>query len=144
MKKIIIAIALSVGLAGCAQFQSFEAKVQTAYDALNSAQINYNYATAGVQSFEGLQKVGAAYLRLPTCTASGGPVCHDRRATAPIRAAFIAGRQARNDVLAYMDTHPCADTCPLMPQGVYAGLKSAVDELNNLYSTYKVNLTGAQ
>jgi hypothetical protein len=149
LTRLAVGLLLVATMGGCAQLQSFEQKVQTAYDALSTTQVSYNYVNAGIQAFQGLQKLGAAYLRLPTCTATSGSVCHDRRATAPIRAAFVAGRQARADVLAYMDAHPCVGTgdvgtCPLMPNGVYAGLQSAMNELNTLYSTYKVNLTGAQ
>ena len=138
-------VLVAAGMLGaCAQLQAIEQNVQNTYAALSTAQVNYSYVAAGVASFEGLQKIGETYLRLPTCTASGGPICHDRRATAPIKAAFIAGRQARSDVLAYMDAHPCADGgCPLMPNGVYAGLQTAISELQSLYSTYKVN-AGAQ
>jgi hypothetical protein len=143
--RVGVFLALAIAVAGCAQVQAFQQKVENAVSTLTSTQINYNYVVAGIQSFEGLQKVGAAYLRLPTCTMTSGPICHDRRATAPIRAAFLAGRKARNDALAYMDAHPCdtsTSVCPLMPDGVYAGLRDAINELQSLYSTYKVNLGG--
>ena len=144
MKRLLFIGTLALGLAGCAQMQAFQQKVENAYTALSSAEVSYKDVTAGIASFQTLQKVGEVYLRQPTCTATSGSICHDRRATKPIRAAFLVGRKARNDALAYMDAHPCnnAPACPLMPNGVYAGLQSAIDELNSLYATYKVN-TGA-
>jgi hypothetical protein len=150
MRKFLtfaVLAAATLAVAGCAQFQAFGQRVENAYSSLTSTQINYNYVVAAVQSFEGLQAVGAAYLRLPTCTAKSGYACHDRRATAPINAAFLAGRLARNDAIAYMEAHPCdrvTSVCPLMPDGVYAGLRSAIAELQSLYDTYKVNLSGAR
>lgn len=142
--KIVAAVALVALLGACAQMQAFQQKVANAYTALSSAQVNYQDVAAGVAAFETLQKVGEAYLRQPTCTASSGPICHDRRATRPMKAAFLAGRQARSDVISYMDANPCVSgACPLMPNGVYAGLQSAISELQSLYSTYKVN-AGAQ
>lgn len=145
MRRILTALALAaaVAVSGCAQLQEFEQRIENAYGALSSAQVNYRDVTAGIAAFQGLQRIGTAYLRLPTCTASSGPVCHDRRATPVIKAAFRAGQKARNDVLAYMDAHPCkGSVCPLMPDGVYAGLRSAVSELQSIYNTYKVNLGG--
>jgi len=142
--RVAAALALVATLGACAQLQAFQQKVENAYTALSSAQVNYQDVAAGVAAFETLQKVGEAYLRQPTCTASSGPICHDRRATRPMKAAFIAGRQARNDALSYMDAHPCVSgACPLMPNGVYAGLQTAISELQSLYATYKVN-SGAQ
>jgi len=141
-KGLFAAAALALCLGACAQLQSFEQKVQNVVSTLSSAQVDYRSVTAGIAVFEGLQKIGETYLKQPTCTSTSGPICHDRRATKPIRAAFVAGRQARSDVLAYMDAHPCnnAPACPLMPDGVYAGLRSAISELQGLYSTYKVQM----
>lgn len=142
--RILAVCAIAALAAGCAQMQAFQQKVENVYSTLSSAQIDYRSVTAGIAAFEGLQKAGETYLRQPTCTKTSGPICHDRRATKPIRAAFRTGRQARNDALAYMDAHPCnnAPACPLMPSGVYAGVQSAIEELTSLYQTYKVN-TGA-
>lgn len=143
--RLAAGLIIVAALGGCAQMQAFQQKIENAYTALSSAQVSYRDVAAGIASFQALQKVGEVYLRQPTCTATSGPLCHDRRATRPIRAAFLTGRQARDDALAYMNAHPCtnAPACPLMPEGVYAGVQSAIDELNSLYATYKVN-TGAR
>lgn len=148
--RLAAGLVLAASLGACAQLQAFQQKIDNAYTALSSTQVNYRDVTAGIAAFETLQKVGEAYLAQPTCTASSGPICHDRRATRPMRAAFLTGRQARSDVLAYIDANPCTKdangsivSCPLMPDGVYAGLRSAIGELQSLYSTYKVN-AGAQ
>lgn len=141
--------ALSLALAGCAQMQQFEQRVSNAYSTLTSAQVKYQYVVAGIQTYQGLKKIGAAYLRLPTCTSSSGPICHDRHATAPIRATFTVGDKARDDAIAFVDAHPCvaapdgSQSCPLMPDGVYAGIRSAITELQGLYDTYQVS-TGAK
>lgn len=142
--RLAAGLVLAASLGACAQLQAFQQKIDNAYTALSSAQVSYKDVTVGIAAFETLQKVGEAYLRQPTCTSASGPICHDRRATKPIHVAFLTGRKARDDALAYMDAHPCnnAPACPLMPDGVYAGLQSAIDELNSLYATYRVN-TGA-
>lgn len=142
LSRLLAALSLAALLGACAQMQAFQQKVENAVSALSSAEVSYRDVTAGIAAFEGLQKIGETYLRQPTCTATSGPICHDRRATKPIRAAFVTGRKARNDALAYMDAHPCnnAPACPLMPDGVYAGLRSAITELQDLYSVYKVQM----
>lgn len=135
MIRLAVVAMLGIGLAACS-LQSIE----NAWTTVSGATVSYKVALTSVAGFNALQDTGAAYLRLPTCTTTSGPICHDRHATAPMKAAFLTGRRARDDVLTYMKTNPCdaAGNCPVMPNGVLAGLQGAINELNTLYATYKV------
>lgn len=146
MRKFLVACALAAAFAvsGCAQWNDFTSKVESAYTAVTEFKVSYKYALASVAAYNTVQDTAAQYLRLPTCTASSGPVCHDRRATAPLRAVMQSGRVSRNAVLNYMASNPCdaAGQCPLMPQGLVDTLKNATDVVQSTYDTYKKGLGG--
>lgn len=143
IKIAVAAVALSLALGGCAQLQQWTQGIKDAYTAVSQAKVSYKYALAGVATFNSLEDAGRVYLSLPTCTASSGPVCHDRHATRQIGAAFQAGRIARDAVLGYIKSNPCSATsCPLMPQGVYKGLSGVIDTLRAVYTQYNVSMGG--
>lgn len=146
MRRFLTACALvaAIAVAGCAQLATFENKVQQAYTAVTEFKVSYKYALASVAAYNTVQDTAAQYLRLPTCTSTSGPVCHDRRATKPLVATMQAGRVSRNAVLAYMASNPCDanGNCPLMPQGLVDTLRSATGVVQATYDTYKHGMGG--
>lgn len=85
MRKIALALALTIGIGGCASIgPSVDVSPRTAYVAVNS----FNIAEATATN----------YLRLKKCVGTAMPLCRDPGATAKIIPAVRAGRTARDEV----------------------------------------------
>lgn len=130
MRKLMLAAALTLCLAGCAQFQN-------AWDTLTSAKVTAAMVSVAGNTFDALEATATNYLRLPKCTGSNGPACRDPKATAAIIPAIRSGRVARNNLEQFFADHPGE----LGPQGLYDALQSSISTLQGAFAQYHV--TGA-
>lgn len=139
MRKLLVPLLLAASLAlgGCATLGSFGSKV--AQDISNVAGIISGVTVTpqavviAANSVDALQDTATAYLRLPLCRAGGSPVCRVREATAPIRRAVLAMRAARNDLEAFLATHPA--TSP--PASLYDKVTAAANALGDVIAQFR-------
>ncbi len=125
MKKLLLVGALALSLAGCAQ-------VTAAWDTLTGARVSPQAVYVSMNVFDGFERTATNYLRL--CHRSpANPVC-SKPAEVQIAAAVRSGRVARNNLKAFMTTHPDA----LGAQGVYDAFTTATDTLKSALQTYGV------
>ena len=127
MKKLIIAAALALSIAGCANLQN-------AYSTLTGASVSPTAVYVAANSFDAVEATATNYLRLKRCTGSNGPVCRDPKATAQIIPAVRAGRVARTNLENFLAQNPGQ----LGPTGLYNALNSATATLQAIYSQYHI------
>lgn len=77
--------------------------------AVSTATVPGYTVVAAVQTFDGLELAGAAYLGLPRCTAMSGPACRVPSATPVIKGASRSGRVARSELKAQLRSVCAAD-----------------------------------
>lgn len=129
MKKLLIAAAMTLALSGCAELQN-------AWNAATGATVSPSIVIVAVNSFDALEATATNYLRLPKCNSTNGPICRSSAATAQIIPAVRAGRIARNNLEAFLNSHPGA----LAPQGLYDALSSAVNTLQAVIAQYNIKV----
>lgn len=127
MRRIIFALVLAAALSGCAN-------VQRAWDTLTTSQVSPTLVIVAANTFDGLEATATNYLRLPRCTGTNGPICRDPRATSQIIPAVRAGRAVRNELEAFLRTHPGQ----LGPSGLYDSLRAASNTLQAVFAQYNV------
>lgn len=141
MKKIaniIAAASLAFILAGCAG-----TRVGDLIGTVSGATVPGYTVVAAVQSFDGLQLVGAAYLDLPRCTATSGVACRIPSATPVIKGAAQSGRIARNELKAQVRTACAADfaanrECSAgIPVASYSTLTAATKTIEDATAAYR-------
>jgi hypothetical protein len=125
-KVLVVLVGVTV-LQGCVQ-------VQNTWDLLTSARVSPTLVIVTGNSFDALEATATTYLRLPRCTGQNGPACRSPKATAQIIPAIRAGRVARNNLEAFLRTHPGQ----LATQGLYDALTSAVQTLQGILIQYNV------
>lgn len=92
----IAAVALiSIAATGCSKDFT---RLWDGVGAVANATVPGYTVVAAVQSFDGLELAGAAYLGLPRCTATSGPACRVPSATPIIKGASQSGRVARSEL----------------------------------------------
>ena len=127
MNKIIIALALAFGIAGCAS-------IQNAYDTLNGTTVSPTAVYVAANAFDAVEATATNYLRLKKCSTTSGPVCRDPSATAKIIPAVRSGRVARTNLEQFMKDNPGA----LGPVGLYNALTTATSTLQSIVAQYHV------
>lgn len=127
MRKILFVAALSLSLAGCANFQN-------AWNTITGATVSPNAVYVAENAFDSIEVVATTYLVACHKNPGAFSVC-TKSIESQVVGAVRAGRVARANARAFMVAHPDA----LGAQGVYDALKSATDTLNQIVNTY--NLT---
>jgi hypothetical protein len=130
MRKLLLSLSLVLGLGACANLQNEWAKIAV----LSSAQVTVTTVVVAGNTFDALEATATAYLRLPKCTASNGPICRDTNATKAIVSAVRSGRVARNNLKQFFIDHPGQ----LGPQGLYDALQTAIGTLQSVIATYNI------
>lgn len=130
---IIPLVALSLG--GCGTVRDIGDKVGAVYTAATTSKLSRDDVVLARTVFNGLEITATKYLRLRRCTGTNGPLCRDPAWTPTIIASVKSGRAARNDLTAFMRTHPDM----LGAEGLYDALKASTDTLNRALAVYKAN-----
>lgn len=91
MKQFALIIAAALALPGCSNVTKF-------WESASGATVPGSTVVAAAQAYDGIELVGAAYLGLPRCSPTGGPICRVSSATPIIKGAFGSGRIARNEL----------------------------------------------
>lgn len=136
MKKIILAAILTLGLAGCAQFQAFEQKASDIWSTVTHYSISPKAVIVGGYSFDALEATATNYLTLKRCTGSNGPVCRSQAATKQIIPAVRSARAARDAAEQFLADHPGQ----LGNQGLYDAMVAAGKVLLGIFDKYGIKV----
>lgn len=112
MRKIALAIALALGLAGCANLQN-------AYNTLTGARVNPQAVYVAINSFDAIKRTATNYLIL--CHQHPDNKVCNKGTEAAVASAVRKGTVARNDLRAFLKSHPDA----LGAQGLYDAVVQA-------------------
>lgn len=126
MRRLLV-LTLLIALGGCTNLTN-------AWNTLTSTQVTYQTVAVAANTFDALEATATAYLRLPRCTGSNGPVCRSPSATAKIIPAVRSGRVARNNLEQFFADHPGQ----LGPQGLYDALQKAIATLQSVIAQYNI------
>lgn len=125
MKKIMLAAALVLALAGCAQLQN-------AWDTLTGARVSPQAVYVERNIAIGLERTAQHYLqachKYPTLSACSKAI--EAKVVFGVRSL----RKASADLNAFMKNHPDA----LGAKGLYDALVASANELKDIYARYNV------
>jgi opacity protein-like surface antigen len=125
MRKVLLAAALALSLAGCANLQN-------AWDTVTGARVSPQGVYVAMNVFDGFERTATNYFVL--CHQHPQNVTCSKTAEVQIAAAVRSGRVARNNLRAYMVAHPDA----IGAQGVYDAFTAATDTLKAALQNYGV------
>lgn len=131
MKKILVVIALSLTLSGCAgtRLGDFIATVQSAATGTVSPEAIYIARNA----FDAVEVSATNYLLLKRCP-TNAPFCRDPAATKQLIPAIRSGRDARNAASLFLKQHPNQ----LGTQGLYDALTTSTATIKKILAQYNV------
>lgn len=131
MKKILVVIALSLTLSGCAgtRLGDFIATVQSAATGTVSPEAIYIARNA----FDTVEVSATNYLLLKRCP-TNAPFCRDPAATKQLIPAIRSGRDARNAASLFLKQHPNQ----LGTQGLYDALTTSTSTIKQILARYNV------
>jgi hypothetical protein len=131
MRKFMLAamMGLAIPLGGCSTWN-------TVYSAVTGATVDTTTVYVAANSFDAVEITATTYLKQPRCTGTNGPLCRDTEATKAIVPAVRSAYQARKALVQYSIDHPGQ----LGPQGLYDALKAAGTTLQNVLTTYNIQV----
>jgi hypothetical protein len=132
--KLAAVIAVADALSGCATVGLLQRDVDTAWQVATSAKVSPTAVILAANAFDALEASATNYLRLPKCSTVATSICRDPGATRAMIPAVRAGRIARNNLEAFLRTHPGE----LGPQGLYDALASAARSIQAIYGQYQL------
>lgn len=139
MRKVLLALALSLALSGCTTSGLFGTKlsqdISNIGNLLSGVTVTPQAVIIAGNSVDALQDTATAYLRLPLCRTGGSPICRERAATAPIRRTVLAMRAARNSLEEYLAAHPGSSP----PATLYERVTAAVSALSAVITQYRAD-----
>lgn len=128
MRKIALALALTLGLAGCAQLQS-------TWSFITQVQVSPQQVYVAENAFDGIEQTAANYLHWCRIATPRPSACA-ASTIKNMRAAVRTGRAARDQLDAYLKAHPTA----IGATGLYDALVSATSVLQ----AYNANFGAAK
>jgi predicted small secreted protein len=137
MRKIIIAAALALSLAGCATVTQFGQKVEGVVSAVTGATVSPEAIIILANSFDAMQVTAKNYINPALnkrCNGSNGPICRDPVATLALNKAIREGRVARNNAKQFLRDHPGQ----LGTEGLYDALQLSVGTLQSIFTKYNI------
>jgi hypothetical protein len=123
---ITLGVALAVSLAGCA-----DTGVGKLVGAVQGYTVQPKDMIIADNTFDVISRTGEAYIR--ACTA-GLPLCVNNAVVPDIITAVRSGRDARNNLKAFVRAHPGQ----LGPSGVYDAVISANATLQQIFTRYGI------
>lgn len=130
MKKIILALALSLALSGCAGVT----RLVDAIEIAASTTVSPQTIVIAANSFNAIEASATNYLKLTRCDKTTSKVCRDKAVTAILIPAVLNARKARNDLITFQRTHPGQ----LGTQGLYDALQLSITTLTGIMNTYHI------
>ena len=127
LRRFLLTILLTAGVAGCANLQN-------AWNVITSTSVSPTVVVIAVNTFDALEATATNYLRLPRCKTGGPIACRDPNVTAKIVPAVRSGRAARNQLEAFIGSHPGQ----LGPKGLYDALIAATATLQTIFAQYNI------
>lgn len=125
MRKILIPLALALGLGACTNLQN-------AFSTLTGASVSPEVVYIARNSFDTLEVTATNYIRY--CTVKrGAPGCNDT-AIKSLIPAVRSGRVARNNLTQFLKDNPGA----LGPAGLYNALVTATNTLQSVEAQYNI------
>ena len=125
MRKLVIAGAMALALAGCSG-------IQKTLDAISTATISGSSAVVVANAFDGIEITAAGYLQQPKCGKTAAVVCRNASATAQIIPAIRSGRVVRNQIELCLAAASC-------PQTLTDKLSAINDTLKGVFVTYNIH-----
>jgi hypothetical protein len=101
MRKLILAVALTLTLGGCAEIQ----KLRGAFQAVTGNIVSPQQVAAAISAFDAGEALATNYVKLPRC-GTGPVVCRDPATTAAVAKWVKAGRVDRNQLKAALRANP--------------------------------------
>lgn len=130
LRTAVLGLTLAFAVSGCADDL---AKLKAGYNAVTSGATSPTAMVLGRSAFNTAEVLATNYTRLPRCTGSNGPICRDPSIRAPLDDAVRTGRNARNQITAFMRNNPGQPG----PQDVYNALLGATDTIKRLTADYR-------
>lgn len=127
MKKLVLAAVLAFSLGGCAT-------LQRGYDAFTGVTISPTAVIVAGNAYDALELSAANYLNF--CKVNRAVIActgyvQARKAIIP---AILSGRTARNNMEAFLKTHPGQ----LGPRGLYDALSTSVSTIQSIVDRYNM------
>lgn len=129
VRNAALAAVLALGVGACSQMGS----ITGAVGVLQGAEVPATAVIVARNAFNAAEVAATAYMTLPRCSGSNGPVCRDPALRPQIDAAVRAGRAARNTLASLQRSNPGGN----VPIASYNTLTSATDVINNLTAAYR-------
>ena len=129
MRKIVLGLALALGLGACAN-------IDNAYNTITGATVSPAAVYIARNSFDTLEVTSTNYIRY--CTAHRGAVGCNATAIKQIIPAVRSGRVARNNLIQFQKDNPGA----LGPTGLYNALVAATNTLSEVQTQYNIGAVG--
>lgn len=131
MRKIILALALTLGLGGCAS-----TSIGNAISLATGASVSPGAVYIARNSFDALEVTATNYISY--CTAHQGATGCSHTAIRKIIPAVRSGRVARNNLIQFQAQNPGA----LGPAGLYNALVTATNTLTAIQAQYNIGAVG--
>lgn len=125
MRKLALAGAMALALAGCST-------AQKVFDAIQEATIPGSKAVIIANVYDGIELTAAGYLEQPKCGKTASVICRDPRATAQIIPAVRSGRVLRNQIEICLQLQSC-------PQTLTDKLAAINDTLKGVFTQYNIH-----
>lgn len=135
MRKFALAAALAAAFlaSGCAEFQ----KLTGVYQTVSTATVDPQRVVVAIATFQGLEALGDAYIKLPLCGQTQSYVCRTAAIRKTVYAALVSGRQVRDSLKNYLRANPNATAVPVAN---YNSLIGYVNTLQGALASYKAAL----
>lgn len=130
MKRIVLAVALSLSLGACTTFNN----LKQAAEAVGEFTVSPTSVVIASNTFDALEVSATNYLNLKACRKATTVVCRDPTATSLIIPAVRAGRVARNNLQQFLADHPNQ----LGPSGAFDALNASISTIQGVFAQYKV------
>lgn len=126
----IFAVFLAVTVAGCAG-----TTLGNLYQSVTTSKVSPEAIVLAASTFDALEVTATNYLRARRCTGTNGPICRDPAVTPTVIQYVHSGREARNQLKAFLRAHPGE----LGDAGLYDALTAANSTLQNVLAVFKAN-----
>lgn len=126
MKKIFLALVLSISLSGCDAYRTLEKITSTTVPAQS--------IVIAANSFNAIEATATNYLNLTRCDKTMSKICRDKAVTAILIPAVQNARKDRDNLIAFQRNHPGQ----LGTQGLYDALQLSITTLTGIMDTYHI------
>jgi hypothetical protein len=134
MKKLLLALTLTLSLGACTQLQSFKDEVVHAYDVVAGVVISPTTVYVARNAYDVVERSAANYLVF--CHKNPSNLACSKTVEGKLVDAVRAGRDARRNVTAYMKAHPDGAGAG----DVYGKLTLATSTIKQILEDYNIKI----